>query len=259
MRRDPARRGHCRLLRLTVLLVVAAALGAGAGQRVTPSPAADDASSQPVVSDDAGAWSPASLFDAEAAGGDGPSDQAVGAADASDAAAAQGASEPPDHSPADQIAARVGDAEPVEVIVPGIGVRAPLIRLGLQSDGTMEVPEEDFMEAGWYEHGPRPGLRGPSVVAGHVDSMDGPAVFYDLDKLAPGDEVVVRYDNAETVAFRIERIEQHPKDHFPTEEVYADTEAPELRLVTCGGLFDRNQRSYKDNIIAFATVADGGT
>jgi hypothetical protein len=146
-----------------------------------------------------------------------------------------------------------GGAGPEAVVIPAIGVSAPLIRLGLGSDRRMEVPE-DYSVAGWYTGGPRPGERGPAVIAGHVDSRRGPAVFYRLGELRRGDVVVVRYPGRVEARFRVERTERHPKRAFPTGRVYGDTPGPALRLVTCGGSFDRASGHYRDNVIVFAVA-----
>lgn len=138
--------------------------------------------------------------------------------------------------------------------IAAIGVDTPLIELGLLDDGSLEAPE-DYGIAGWYTDGPEPGEPGPSVIAGHVDSRSGPAVFYRLKELQAGETVVVEGENGSTVEFEVEGVEQYPKDAFPTERVYTRTEQPTLRLITCGGSFDRDERSYRDNIVVFATIA----
>lgn len=138
--------------------------------------------------------------------------------------------------------------------IPAIGVSTPLISLGLDEEQAMEVPT-NFAEAGWYRYSPTPGETGPSVVAGHVDSRTGPAVFYRLTDLKAGDEVHVRLADGTTTTFTVERVEQHPKDAFPHDEVYGDTAGPELRLITCGGVFDQAQRAHRDNIIVYASAA----
>jgi hypothetical protein len=145
------------------------------------------------------------------------------------------------------------DARPQAVVIPKIGVAAPLIRLGLQPNRRMQVPK-DYSEAGWYTGGPRPGELGPAVIAGHVDSKRGPAVFYRLRELRQGDSVVVRYSGGLQVRFRVERTERHPKGTFPTGRVYGDTAGAKLRLITCGGEFDRASGHYRDNVIAFASA-----
>jgi Sortase domain len=147
-------------------------------------------------------------------------------------------------------------ARPVEVVLPSIGVAAPLIGLGLMADRRLEVPE-DYGVAGWYTGGPKPGQPGPAVIAGHVDSKQGPAVFYRLRDLRPGDRIAVRYSDGTAVAFAVERSERHPKQAFPTARVYGRTDGPALRLITCGGEFDRGSGHYRDNLVVFARPAVG--
>jgi sortase family protein len=146
-----------------------------------------------------------------------------------------------------------GTALPVRLEIPGIGVSTGLERLGRARDRTVEVPS-DWDVAGWYAGGPRPGDPGSAVVLGHVDSRTGPAVFYRLDELRPGDRVeVVRADGSRAV-FRVDRTEVYAKTRFPTAEVYYPTLTPMLRLVTCGGPFDTASGHYRDNLIVFATL-----
>lgn len=145
-------------------------------------------------------------------------------------------------------------AHPVQVEIPAIGVAAPVIDLGLNPDRTLEVPS-DVDVAGWYTGRPPPGGVGPAIIAGHVDSRAGPAVFHRLRDLARGDAVLVRREDGSTARFVVDRVEQHPKDAFPTDAVYGDTDAPTLRLITRGGSFDRGRRSYDDNVVAFASLA----
>jgi sortase (surface protein transpeptidase) len=147
-------------------------------------------------------------------------------------------------------------AAPVSVAIPAIDVRSDLLRLGVNGDGTVQVPplaEDD--QAGWYERGPAPGAVGPAVLLGHVDSAEwGPGVFFDLGALRPGDEVAVTRDDGSVAVFAVDRVERHRKDDFPTIEVYGNTDDAQLRLITCGGAFDPGARSYEDNVIAFATL-----
>jgi hypothetical protein len=146
--------------------------------------------------------------------------------------------------------------DPIGVVVPSIGVRAHTVRLGLDARREMEVPD-DFSLAGWYVHGPRPGQPGPAIIAGHVDGRRGPAVFYRLHQLSPGEEIEVHRADDVVVTYVVDRVEQHPKDAFPTEAVYGNTPGPELRLITCGGTYDRRAGSHRDNIIVFASIAQG--
>ncbi len=146
----------------------------------------------------------------------------------------------------------VPQGDPIRVRIPAIGVFAPLVPLGIAADGTLEVPR--YQEAGWYAGGSRPGDQGPAVIAAHVDSTTGPAVFYRLKELGPGDVVHVNYADG-TVTFSVRESESFLKSQFPTQAVYGPTEAPELRLVTCTGTFDRTARSYRSNLVVWAEVA----
>jgi sortase (surface protein transpeptidase) len=143
-------------------------------------------------------------------------------------------------------------ARPVRIAIPAIGVSAPVIPLGLNRDGTLEVPKR-WDDAGWWTGGPEPGERGPAVIAGHVDSRTGPAVFFRLRELGRGDRIVVRRRDGSSVAFVVGRIAQYSKDHFPTARVYGRTAQPALRLITCSGEFDETSGHYLDNTVVFAS------
>ena len=153
---------------------------------------------------------------------------------------------------------RLSLSAPVRLEIPAIGVASPLIRLGLNPDGAMQVPA-DFQVAGWFTGGPQPGQLGPAVIAGHVDSRNGPAVFYRLRDLHPGDLVrVVRADHR-VIRFRVDSLASFPKQALPDEAVFGATTTPALRLITCAGSFDWSRRSYRDNLVVSATrVPDGG-
>jgi sortase (surface protein transpeptidase) len=121
----------------------------------------------------------------------------------------------------------------------------------------MEVPG-DFQVAGWFTGGPQPGQLGPAVIAGHVDSRTGPAVFYRLRDLRPGDEIRVVRADRRVVRFKIDSLASYAKQSLPSEAVYGATTTPALRLITCAGTFDRSRRSYRDNLVVSATrVPDG--
>ncbi len=142
-------------------------------------------------------------------------------------------------------------AIPVSVEIPSIGVRAPVIKLGLNPDRSLEVPT-DFGDTGWWSGGARPGERGPAVIVGHVDSKTGPAIFYRLGELRRGDKVVVVGRDGSRVRFTVEGSEKYPKDDFPTARVYGRTDGPTLRLITCGGDFDSSTGHYVDNTVVYA-------
>lgn len=147
---------------------------------------------------------------------------------------------------------------PVHLDIPRIGVDTALIPLGLQADGTVMVPPTDpGAPAGWYRHLASPGEPGPAVLLGHVDSSRGPAVFSRLAELRPGDNVSVRRADGSVVAFVVESVHTHPKSDFPTAAVYGPADAPVLRLITCGGAFDRERRTYLSNVVVSAGLASG--
>jgi sortase (surface protein transpeptidase) len=143
------------------------------------------------------------------------------------------------------------EAYPLRVRIPEIGVDADVIDLGLNTDGTLEVPS-NFAQTGWYTGRSVPGEAGPSVVVGHVDSHSGPAVFYRLKDLEVGHVIEIDRSDGLIALYRVSEKENVLKDEFPTERVYGDTAEPTLRLVTCGGDFDRAVRSYQGNLIVFA-------
>jgi hypothetical protein len=140
---------------------------------------------------------------------------------------------------------------PVRLQVPSVGLDTRLTEIDLDAAGALVPPSDDTV-AGWYRSGPSPGEVGPSVLTGHVDSVAGPAVFFRLRAIAVGDPVSVTRTDGTTVRFTVTRVARFPKDAFPTTEVYAPTARPELRLITCGGAFDRTARSYLDNVVVYA-------
>jgi hypothetical protein len=146
---------------------------------------------------------------------------------------------------------------PVRLRIPAIGVDTGLQRLGRDHDGSVEVPSgrHKWEAAGWYAGGTRPGDPGSAVLLGHVDSTAGPAVFYRLRELRPGDRVEVVRADGSRARFAVERVARYPKARFPTDDVYYPTLTPRLRLVTCGGSFDPAAHSYRSNVIVFAKLA----
>jgi len=136
--------------------------------------------------------------------------------------------------------------------IPSIGVDTPLDVLALDAQGKLNPPRS-YDRAGWYGKGVIPGDTGPAVIAGHVDSSNGPAVFFYLHNLRPGDVAEVER-GGQWITFRVTSVERYPKDQFPTEQVYRPTPGAELRLITDGGGFDRSILSYRDNIVVFAVM-----
>ncbi len=144
---------------------------------------------------------------------------------------------------------------PVRVRIPSLGVDAPVGPVGKAADGTVEVPTR-WEDVGWYDGGARPGEDGPAVLLGHVDSKAGPAVFARLPQAPPGTVVEVVGDDGAVTRWQVERTDQHPKTRFPTEAVYLPGLRPELRLVTCGGAFDRTTGHYVDNVVVYASPVE---
>jgi hypothetical protein len=141
-----------------------------------------------------------------------------------------------------------------EVRLPTLGVDSTLVDLDVGADGVLQPPADPNV-AGWYRRGAAPGEQGPAVIAGHVDSQEGPAVFYRLDRLAPGDSVEVARSDGKAFDYRVVSVESHAKAAFPTALVYGPAPGPVLRLVTCGGVFDPRSRHYRDNVVVTAVPA----
>lgn len=144
-------------------------------------------------------------------------------------------------------------SQPLRVRIPAIGVNAPVMEVGLDSSGTVQVPPLDNHNLlGWYKYGPTPGQRGASVILGHVDSVTGASVFFDLKNLHKGDTVYVTLADGKTAAFVVDGLQNTPKTTFPSDAVYGKLGYPGLRLITCGGAFDQATGHYVDNIIVYA-------
>jgi sortase (surface protein transpeptidase) len=162
---------------------------------------------------------------------------------------------PPGEARPDLSLATAPAAPPVRIDVPAIHVSSALLGLRVQDDGTLQVPG-DPAQAGWWSEGTAPGDPGPAIIVGHVDSPYGPAVFYHLSALRPGDKVLIGRADGTTVAFTVDALRLYPKDEFPTDLVYGVTRTPTLRLLTCGGSFDRSTGHYTDNLVVFAHLVD---
>jgi sortase (surface protein transpeptidase) len=144
-------------------------------------------------------------------------------------------------------------ARPASLIIPSIGVKTRLIRLGVMSSGALQVPASTAV-AGWYTFSPRPGGIGSSIIAGHIDSYLGPGIFFRLRQMKPGERIYVRRTDRTLAIFRVTAKHTFLKAHFPTSDVYGPTPTAQLRLITCGGTFDAATGHYLSNIIVFATL-----
>lgn len=167
------------------------------------------------------------------------------------------AAEAPPAAPASPAVVHTIGAMPVSVEIPAIGVKSttPLVPLGLDAQGHLESPPVAHPEVGgWFEPGVRPGDVGPAVLAAHVNGHGKPGLFVRLRELKPGDAVRVTREDRSIVVYRVSRVEAHDKDAFPTQAVYGDTPGATIRLITCGGTFNRVARSYEDNVVAFGVL-----
>lgn len=232
-RTRPRRREHTRgsLARIALLLAVmtlpltACAAGSDAGVSVSPPAVAPTPSVTPTLAPPADAG----------AGSQNPSAPASAVPDPSRAFPAEG-------------------IVPASLDIPSINLTDDLISLGIQADGSMQVPE-DWQQTGWFTGGGRPGGRGPTVLAGHVDSPTGPAAFARLHELAPGDEVRVTDVTGTVHIYVVSEVSSHAKADFPTADVFGVIPRDELRLITCGGIFDQASGHYEDNLVVHAVRA----
>jgi len=145
---------------------------------------------------------------------------------------------------------------PVRLAIPAIGVDTAVQQLGLDPDGSVQVPPLGRdSHAGWYKYSPTPGELGPSVVLGHIDSAAyGPGVFFRLGDLRQRDRISITLADRTVAVFEVERVVEYRKAQFPTLAVYGNTDHAALRLITCGGAFDPARHSYESNIVAYAAL-----
>jgi hypothetical protein len=145
---------------------------------------------------------------------------------------------------------------PVWVHIPAIGLTSDLLHLGVNADGAIQVPSlyTEAGEAAWYKYSVTPGQIGASVIEGHVDSYSGPAVFYRLGALHPGDRVDVRLADRVTAVFRVTGVREYLKSRFPAKVIYGATRYASLRLITCGGAFDYTTGHYLSSTVVYASL-----
>ena len=159
----------------------------------------------------------------------------------------------PARTPAPKAAPVLPRSAPTRLKIPQIAVNAPFTELKLDAQGALTAPPpNDKNLAGWYGGGPTPGERGSAVVAGHVDTTTGPAVFLLLRMLLPGNKVEVTRADGTVAVFSVDSVETFPKSAFPDARVYGATGDAQLRLITCGGTYDRKRKDYLDNVVVFA-------
>ncbi|KRF05241.1 peptidase C60 sortase A and B [Arthrobacter sp. Soil782] len=177
------------------------------------------------------------------------------ASPAASGAPAENASPAPAPAPVDATPQVFGRSLPVSLSMPTHGVKSGLLYLGLQPNGSLEVPPgHPGAPASWYRNSPTPGETGPSIFLGHVNASDGgPGVFAWIKQLNPGDTIEIAREDGTVATFAVERGEQYSKDAFPTQAVYGNTEGPELRLITCDG-YDPATGTFNDNYVVYAKL-----
>ncbi|WP_433297477.1 class F sortase [Actinoplanes sp. CA-030573] len=174
---------------------------------------------------------------------------------------AAGDAAPPDETPASSGSSAaslttgplMASSTPTRVVIPALGVDVPLVGLGQEADGSMQVPT-DAATVGWYTKAPTPGSLGPAVLAGHVDYHHKPGTFHKLSELKPGDSINVDREDGSMAMFSVVKVERYPKNRFPSNAVYGAISRAGLRLITCGGNFDSSAGHYEDNIVVYADL-----
>jgi hypothetical protein len=150
----------------------------------------------------------------------------------------------------------LGESAPVRLRIPKMQVDVPFVPLGLASNNEIEVPKGSD-EAGWYVYGPTPGELGPAVVLGHVGAIGGGmGVFYYLGQLEPGDKIEIDREDGTTATFQVDKLERYLQSSFPTSLVYGNINYAGLRLITCSGSYDREQKRFDSNLIVFASLIE---
>ncbi|WP_106532090.1 class F sortase [Planomicrobium soli] len=151
-------------------------------------------------------------------------------------------------------AVRQSGIAPEKIFIPAIGVEAAIQHLGKTKDGTMAVPD-NIQEVSWFEPGYRPGQNGRAVIAGHVDGLDGPAIFWDLTQLEKGDKVIVEGEGKK-LSFQVYAMESVPLEKADVSAVFSYTSSPELVLITCSGAYSRTLGTREERLIVYASYID---
>jgi len=146
--------------------------------------------------------------------------------------------------------------KPITISIPSINVDADIEEVGLDPQRNMDVPKK-AENTGWYRLGPRPGDIGSAVIAGHLDDPNGdPAVFWDLKKLKPGEEIIITDKKGDRHKFIVKKVENYPWDDFPLNEVFADKSGKKLNLITCGGEWNKEERNYSQRTVIYSEIVE---
>ena len=148
---------------------------------------------------------------------------------------------------------------PTRIKIPRLKLDVPFSQpLGLSQNGEVDVPK-DYASVGYYKNGPTPGELGPAVVLGHVDSYQGPAVFFSLGQLKEGDEINIERADGTVATFAVTEMERNEQSNFPTQKVYGNLNYAGLRLITCTGIYSHDQKRYSHNLIVYAKLTATST
>jgi len=145
-----------------------------------------------------------------------------------------------------------GVPDPSILAIPSLNLTAPFEPLGLNSNHTIEVPKNN-MGVGWFIYGAKPGEAGAAVIVGHLDSVSGPAIFENLGKIKPGNNIVITRADGSVVTYRVDSISKFSQDNFPTEVVYGPVSYAAVRIITCSGIWDKQAGHYSQNLVVFGS------
>lgn len=151
--------------------------------------------------------------------------------------------------------ASVNVSAPSQLTIPKLSIQAPIEKTGLTNDGQMGVPDNGN-DVAWFEPGTKPGNEGNAVIAGHVDDKEGPAVFYNLHKLDKGDEIFVSDESGNVLTFVVTNKEAYPREDAPLREIFGPTFDHQLNLITCTGLFDRQNKTHEERLVVYTKLQD---
>ncbi|MGK0699813.1 class F sortase [Priestia flexa] len=151
--------------------------------------------------------------------------------------------------------ASVNVSAPSQLTIPKLSIQAPIEKTGLTNDGQMDVPDNGN-DVAWFEPGTKPGNEGNAVIAGHVDDKEGPAVFYNLHKLDKGDEIFVSDESGNVLTFVVTNKEAYPREDAPLREIFGPTFDHQLNLITCTGLFDRQNKTHEERLVVYTKLQD---
>lgn len=142
---------------------------------------------------------------------------------------------------------------PVRLEIPSLNLTAPVVPVGVDANNALQIPDQSNA-VGWYTGGALPGTQGSAVIDGHLDTVSGPAIFWNLHKLKSGDQIKVAMSDGTARTFLVSALKNFPQNNFPTAEVYGDPGFADLNLITCSGAYDRSISRYTDNLVVFSKL-----